>query len=158
MLKSFSKLSFLFLVAVQLSACFGYAIQTSSFATKNYRSYKKSAPAKGWEMLRVYEDEEPERPYEVLAEIVVTGSSGTTESSLLRKARKEAGRYEADALIFVEIREVFRSTFNGFAFAANLATAFSEDTCDDDYLEMGGEYDALELEARAIRFKKEAKE
>ncbi len=44
----------------------------------------------------------PQRPYDVLGELRVTGSRDTPDDNLLRRARKEAGKRGANAIIVIE--------------------------------------------------------
>ena len=89
-------------------------------------------------------------PYRVISKITITGNESTMDKGLIRKMKREAGRYNADAVIFKKVREVERTSVNGFAIAINIITLF--DDTNDEQLDMGGDYIAYEYEGIAIKF------
>lgn len=136
------------------SGCVGYTIKTASHPMSKY-GLKNTNPNKDWKSLNIYSAIDEEEQYLSLARITVTGTEYTdTEERLLNKLRKEASRYRADAILHVETREVERTSFDGISATLNIATIFMADV-DDTYLDMGGDYYTLEIEAIAIKFVEE---
>jgi len=145
---------FLILLSISMSGCLGYnSITKSQIITTSY-VHKSEYPKKGWKKIYIYEDDDLLlTPYRVISKITVTGNEATMDKGMIRKMKKEASRYNADAIIIKEAREVERTSFNGFAAAINIITLF--DDTDDEQLEMGGDYIAYEYEGIAIKFLEE---
>ena len=151
-MKKTIQVALLLFAVIQFSACIGYTLQSAIIPYKT--SYSKSdSPAKGWEQLVIYEELDPADKYEKIARIIITGNESASEAKLLKRMKKEAGRFSADAILFVETREVSRQSFDGISAAVMIFSVFSE-SAEDDYLDLdtGGEYYALETEGIAIRF------
>lgn len=145
---------FFVLLSLSISSCIGYnSIITSELITTSY--VQKSEHSKSnWKKITIYEDDELLlTPYRVISKIIVTGNESTLDKGLIRKMKKEASRYNADAIIFKEVREIERTSFNGFALAVNIFTLF--DDTNDEQLDMGGDYIAYEYEGIAIIFLEE---
>ncbi len=145
---------FFILLSLLMSSCVGYnsIIESQLITTSNV--HKSEYPKKGWKKIIIYDDKDLLlTPYRVISKIVVTGNESTMDKGLIRKMKKEASRYYADAIIFKKVREVERTSFNGFALAINIITLF--DDTGDEPLDMGGDYIAYEYEGIAIKFLEE---
>jgi hypothetical protein len=142
---------FFVLLALSISSCRGYNSIIKSELITTSSVQKSEHPKSGWKKITIYEDDELLlTPYRVISKIIVTGNESTMDKGLIRKMKKEASRYNADAIIFKEVREVERSSVNGLAIAINLFTLF--DDTNDEQLDMGGDYIAYEYEGIAIKF------
>lgn len=152
----FNSPQFLFFVFLSLfmSSCVGYnSITKSQLITTSYIQ-KSEHPRKGWKKIPVFDDNDLLlTPYRVISKITITGNESAMDGRLIRKMKKEASRYNADAIIFKKVREVERSSVNGFAIAINIITLF--DDTNDEQLDMGGDYIAYEYEGIAIKFLEE---
>ncbi len=146
--------SFLLIFVLLSSGCIGYTVKTASHPMSKYR-LKNTNPEKDWKALEIYASIDDEEQYESLARITVTGTENTiSEERLLNKLRKEASRYRADAILHVETREVERTSFDGISATLNIASIFFADG-EESYLDMGGDYYTLQIEAIAIKFLEE---
>jgi hypothetical protein len=145
----------LLIFCFQFIGCIGYNTKIKSYSF-NKSSYRKlESPKKGWNKIAIYDELDPSDKYDKVAKIVITGNASTSEFSLLKKMRKEAGRYSADAILHTETREISRASVNGVAVSLNLLSIFmlpSESDPLDLEMEMGGDYIAIEVEGLAIKF------
>lgn len=136
---------------ISMSSCVGYNSIISSEVITTSSIRKSEHPKSSWKKITIYDDDELLlTPYRVISKITVTGSESTMDKGLIRKMKKEASRYGADAIIFKAVREVERSSVNGLAIAINIITLF--DDTGSEPLDMGGDYIAYEYEGIAIKF------
>ncbi len=146
----------LFLVicmSTQFMGCIGYSIKSKSTPYKKFRYKKQNSPQKGWQDLVIYDQLDPNDKVQKIAKIKVTGNESASEFELLKKLRKEAGRYYADAILHVETREVERSSYNGIPLTLGLLSIFiSPENPIDFGSGEGGYYYTLEVEGIAIKF------
>ncbi|MFK8009420.1 MAG: hypothetical protein AB8H03_23870 [Saprospiraceae bacterium] len=153
MLKLYST-SFLLFVLLSISSCVGYNSITKSELITTSFIQKSEHPKSGWKKIPIYDDNDLLlTPYRVISKIIITGNESTMDKGLIRKMKKEASRYQADAIIFKKVREVERTSVNGFAIAINIITLF--DDTGSEQLDMGGDYIAYEYEGIAIKFLEE---
>ena len=151
-MKKTIQIALLLFVLIQFSACIGYTLK-SAIIPYNTSYSKSDSPAAGWQQLIIYDELDPADKYEKIARIIITGNESASELKLLKRMKKEAGRFSADAILFVETREVPRHSFNGISAAVMVFSIFSETEADDEVeLDLGGEYYTLESEGIAIRF------
>lgn len=149
-----SHLLILFIIPL-FSSCVGYNTITKSELVSNPSTFVNSSYMKGWKDIPVYEDDELLLdPYRVVAKINVTGNQNSLDKKLIKKMQQEASRYNADAVIFKNWKEVERNSVNGLAIGLNIISAVSGGYAD---LDMGGDYIAYEYEGIAIQFLKKKK-
>ena len=145
---------FFVLLSISMSSCVGYNSIIKSELVATSAVHKSEYPQKGWKKIIIYDDNDLLlTPYRVISKIMVTGNESTMDKGMIRKMKKEASRYQADAIIFKAVREVERTSVNGFAIAINIITLF--DDTGDEPLDMGGDYIAYEYEGIAIKFLEE---
>ena len=149
------KYVFLLLSIPLLSGCFGYNTIAKSQPINNSTKTGSKSSKKDWQEMPVYEDDELLlTPYRVVAKITVTGNQNSLDKKLIKKMKREASRYHADAIIFKDWKEVERKAINGVAVGVNILTLITGGYAD---LGMGGNYIAYEYEGIAIQFLKKKK-
>jgi len=149
-----SYLFVLFIIPL-FSGCVGYNTITKSELVSDSSTFVNSSYMKGWKDIPVYEDDELLLDsYRVVAKINVTGNQNSLDNKLIKKMQQEASRYNADAVIFKNWKEVERSSVNGVAIGLNIISVFTGGYVD---LDMGGDYIAYEYEGIAIQFLKKKK-
>lgn len=133
------------------SSCVGYSVTTKSEPVHKSTTSKSTFAKKGWKNIPIYEDDEYLlTPYKVISKIKVTGNESAKGAKLLRKMKKEASRYGADAIIFKHEMEIERSQVNGLSAALNIFSIIMYQESAD--MDTGNDYYALEFEAIAIKF------
>lgn len=144
---SFNIYVLLLLLIPFLNGCVGYNTITKS---EPLSYYKKKSISEYWDRIPVYEDDKLFKgPYKVVAKLTVTGDQHSFDKKMIKKMQKEASRFNADAIIFKNWKEVDRTAVNGVAIGVNILTIFSGGYAD---LDMGGKYVAYEYEGIAIQF------
>jgi hypothetical protein len=147
---------FLVILTTLLQACVGYNIVVDSQPKPKTFLHKTGKPAYGWEAMPVFTgDDRPEEPYELMLRITVTGNQGAPFEKLLKRMRKEASCYGAEAILLMDNRAVVRNTFDGVSTALNVISivAFFDSGGGSLDLPMTSAYEAYELEGIAIRYK-----
>ncbi len=133
-----------------LNGCVGYNTIAKSEPINTSSDFMSKKPADGWEEIPVYDDEKLfEKEYKVVAKLTVTGDQNSFDKKMIEKMQKEASRFEADAIIFKNWKEVERTAVNGVAIGINILSLFNGGYMD---LSMGGDYIAYEYEGIAIQF------
>jgi hypothetical protein len=91
------------LLAISMSSCVGYSSITKSQLITTLKIQKRGYPKSGWKKIPIYDDDELLlTPYRVISKIIVTGNESNMDKGLSRKMKREAGRYDADAIILKE--------------------------------------------------------
>lgn len=133
-----------------LSGCIGYNTIAKSEPINTSLNIMNKKPVDGWESIPVYDDEKLfKKNYKVVAKLTVTGDQNSYDEKMIEKMQQEASKFNADAIIFKNWKEVERSAVNGVAIGINILSLFNGGYMD---LNMGGNYIAFEYEGIAIQF------
>jgi len=155
MLKTTIQITGLLLIGFLYSSCIGYSVKTISYPTTEFLYQKREHPVKGWKNIEIFDEGELDVPYKEVATIVITGNQSASDEKLFRKMKRLAGKYDADAIIFIEGREVDRVYLNGFSAAFEIISAFDGDCYDESETDAIGNYYTVEYEGLAIKFHQE---
>lgn len=141
---------FLLLLFPFLSGCIGYNTIAKSEPINTSTSLINKKPVDGWAEIPVYDDEELfKKDYKVVAKLTVTGDQNSFDKKMIEKMQQEASKFNADAIIFKNWKEVERSAVNGLSIGVNLLSIINGGYMD---LNMGGKYIAYQYEGIAIKF------
>ncbi|MFK7809437.1 MAG: hypothetical protein AB8F74_16660 [Saprospiraceae bacterium] len=143
-------------LTILFQSCFGYETLVESKLKPNSTVLRKPHIKKKDTKMAVFENDiRPEVPYELVSRIIVTGNVYSNKKRLLNKMKKEAAYYGADAILLTGNRYVWRDSYNGVVEALNVVSTVSSIISFSEaiYLEPYNEYDALELEGIAIKYK-----
>jgi len=155
MLNTTTKITCLLLISFLYTSCIGYSVKSTSYPTVEFAHHKRDYPVKGWKNIEIFDEGELDVPYQEIAAIVITGNESASDQKLFRKMKKLAGRYDADAIIFIESRDIVRESFDGISATLNIISIFDDSDCGYE-LDTGGIYDTVEFEGIAIKFSKRA--
>ena len=147
------------LLLLLASGCSGYESIYTVQRSATYKGKRWETPQGNWYRMPVFSaDKLPEREFNIRAEVSVTAGKSSTRFNLLNRLRRQAGKYNADALFITNERSVSRDYTNGVNLMFELVDAVTvdEDECccaEDDYdWNTHGSYRAQKITAWAIKY------
>ncbi len=153
MQKIITPISIIF-IALLLSSCAGYRAQLFSESIELEPKKRLKKPQTNWETLTIHESP-PDTAYMRIAAITLTSGYYTSQEKLYKKLRKEASRYNADAIVITEQYEVYRKSFNGVLLTTLILDVFTGGDiffAASDAVNVKGEYITPEYTAYTIRY------